>query len=709
MKRFSRFLIALSFLSFPCLASAAPDLNTGLDALRARDYATAVYNLEPLANDGNPQAAFSMCGMYYMAQGVPKNDAEAARYCHISAEKGNTEAMYNLALFYQKGTGVGQDFNEATRWYSAAAARGHRDAQYNLKQIQIANLPTTQSQRLEIVQSGAASLQAANISRQTAVAQKVSQSEAAPIYEQALPQTPAPAPTQVAVAQPAPAPAAPAAAVVAPVEVAAPVAPTPPVKPAPVQAPVEVAQAAPAAPSPQTQALPQPPVAPTPPAPPAQVAQASKEAVKETAIAIPQKPAEAPQQIAAAQPSSALPPQVLLSPQPKQETIKAVPPAEVKTTYLVPPSEKSLEVPKTMNLVPPQTQVAAVPAAVRTVPAQQYAAIADMPKAKVETKKTKSETSKKISQTAAKAPEPQKPTAPTTATTPEAQIALDLNRYCVMAAQRGNPDPQCAKEFAALAPASNNALATIKPIEKPAKIVEQKIETAQIAPVAEKKAETAKAVEVASISPTAVTALSKAQTFNIPTQVPAQPVYAPAHVAQTTAVLVANTTPMAEQPPEPKPATKTETPAPMHPLSWYITQANTGNAQAQNNLGVLYRRGLNGAKQNSAEAIRWFERSASQGSVNAMLNLASIYKLGEGVNQNLELAYAWYNMAAGRLPKGSNKRNRAQENVQEISQYMTNEQIGDALQYVAELEEHIPVMDEPIELKDESKVAEAKQ
>ena len=41
--------------------------------------------------------------------------------------------------------------------------------------------------------------------------------------------------------------------------------------------------------------------------------------------------------------------------------------------------------------------------------------------------------------------------------------------------------------------------------------------------------------------------------------------------------------------------------------------AEAGNEAAQNNLGILYREGK-GITQNYSEAIKWFQRSADQGS-----------------------------------------------------------------------------------------------
>ena len=124
----------IAIIAMPFTASAAR-LDEGISALRHGNV-TAAYNIiEPLALQGSPDAQYALCGMFYNAQGVPKNDYEAARWCHAAAQQGNTDAMFNLALMYQNGEGVGQNFIEAKKWYHEAAERGHKDAEFNLSEL----------------------------------------------------------------------------------------------------------------------------------------------------------------------------------------------------------------------------------------------------------------------------------------------------------------------------------------------------------------------------------------------------------------------------------------------------------------------------------------------------------------------------------------------------------------------------------------------
>ena len=57
--------------------------------------------------------------------------------------------------------------------------------------------------------------------------------------------------------------------------------------------------------------------------------------------------------------------------------------------------------------------------------------------------------------------------------------------------------------------------------------------------------------------------------------------------------------------------------------------AETGNARAQNNLGVMYENGK-GVPQNINEAVKWYRLAAEQGYAGAQNNLGLIYAIGRG-------------------------------------------------------------------------------
>lgn len=127
MKRLALF-IALIF-AFPMPAAAG--FYEGLQAYSAGDYATALKEWRPLAEQGDAGAQFNLGVMYSQGQGVPQDYAEAVKWYRLAAEQGNAKAQFNLGVMYYNGRGVPQDYVQAHMWWNLAAAVGHKDAAYN--------------------------------------------------------------------------------------------------------------------------------------------------------------------------------------------------------------------------------------------------------------------------------------------------------------------------------------------------------------------------------------------------------------------------------------------------------------------------------------------------------------------------------------------------------------------------------------------------
>ena len=112
----------LSFMAFTPVA--AQDYQKGYDAYQAGDYATALQEWRPLAEQGNATAQFNLGFMYYNGKGVPHDYAEAFKWWRLAAEQGDAIAQSNLGSLYEYGQGVLQDNVMAHMWYNLAAANG---------------------------------------------------------------------------------------------------------------------------------------------------------------------------------------------------------------------------------------------------------------------------------------------------------------------------------------------------------------------------------------------------------------------------------------------------------------------------------------------------------------------------------------------------------------------------------------------------------
>lgn len=116
-------------------------------------------------------------------------------------------------------------------------------------------------------------------------------------------------------------------------------------------------------------------------------------------------------------------------------------------------------------------------------------------------------------------------------------------------------------------------------------------------------------------------------------------------------------------------------PAGTKDLSTLQTQANQGNAEAQNGLGELYAKGK-GMPQDYTQARTWYEKAAAQGHPHAQNNLAELYFAGLGGPQDYVRAYMWVDLAAGHM-KGEDHK-QAVENRDDVAQRMTPAQITEA-------------------------------
>ena len=79
------------------------DFQKGLDAYNKRDYATALREWKPLAEQGNTDAQYNLGVMYGKGRGVPQDDKTALKWYRLAAEQGNAAAQHNLGCMYEKG------------------------------------------------------------------------------------------------------------------------------------------------------------------------------------------------------------------------------------------------------------------------------------------------------------------------------------------------------------------------------------------------------------------------------------------------------------------------------------------------------------------------------------------------------------------------------------------------------------------------------
>ena len=100
------------------------DFQKGWTAYQSGDYATALREWKPLADQGHGVASYGLGVMYRDGQGVSKNYKTAVKWFKLAAELQDALGQHNLAVMYVNGQGVPQDYIRAYMWWEIAASSG---------------------------------------------------------------------------------------------------------------------------------------------------------------------------------------------------------------------------------------------------------------------------------------------------------------------------------------------------------------------------------------------------------------------------------------------------------------------------------------------------------------------------------------------------------------------------------------------------------
>ena len=127
--------LAVALLMGGAGASWSADFQKGYKAAQRGDYATALREWTPLAEQGNAAAQFSLGVMYDNGHGVPQDYKAAVKLYRLAAEQGYANAQFNLGVMYLNGYGFPQDYIRAHMWSNIAYANGYKDASSEMRDI----------------------------------------------------------------------------------------------------------------------------------------------------------------------------------------------------------------------------------------------------------------------------------------------------------------------------------------------------------------------------------------------------------------------------------------------------------------------------------------------------------------------------------------------------------------------------------------------
>ena len=107
MKHLTRTIcLTLAVLLGSLVTGCGADYDKGLAAYESGDFATALREWRPLAEQGDADAQRGLGSMYYNGKGVSPNYRTAAKWYTRAAKQGDASAQAILGVLNAKGLGV---------------------------------------------------------------------------------------------------------------------------------------------------------------------------------------------------------------------------------------------------------------------------------------------------------------------------------------------------------------------------------------------------------------------------------------------------------------------------------------------------------------------------------------------------------------------------------------------------------------------------
>ncbi len=101
----------------------AADFQAGTEAFNRGDYASALKEWRPLAEQVDANAQYLLGTKYADGDGVTQDYAEAVKWYRRAAEQGHPIGQHALGYMYLNGQGVPQNYVQGHMWLNLAAAQ----------------------------------------------------------------------------------------------------------------------------------------------------------------------------------------------------------------------------------------------------------------------------------------------------------------------------------------------------------------------------------------------------------------------------------------------------------------------------------------------------------------------------------------------------------------------------------------------------------
>jgi TPR repeat protein len=126
-------LMAMALVA--CSKKPKGNFDAGVAAFERSDYAAALKEFKPLAEDGHIESQGKLCQMYMEGKGVPINTPEVLKWCRMAADNGHPKAQFILGSMYARGGLVAENHARAGALFLKAADQGDLESLNGLASV----------------------------------------------------------------------------------------------------------------------------------------------------------------------------------------------------------------------------------------------------------------------------------------------------------------------------------------------------------------------------------------------------------------------------------------------------------------------------------------------------------------------------------------------------------------------------------------------
>ncbi|MDA7985181.1 MAG: sel1 repeat family protein [Alphaproteobacteria bacterium] len=126
------FAVVVTIVAADSAGAQDNELQEALNHIKNQNFHTALQQLTPLAQNGNPAAQYHLGRIHQLGWSVTPNITTAKMWFQLAAEQNHPLAQIALGTLHEGLFNHPRNYSAAANWYRKAAEQGNPEAQANL-------------------------------------------------------------------------------------------------------------------------------------------------------------------------------------------------------------------------------------------------------------------------------------------------------------------------------------------------------------------------------------------------------------------------------------------------------------------------------------------------------------------------------------------------------------------------------------------------